>query len=144
MFFLADMGAERIEAANKLSPAEVAAGGWERLFDGTSTTAWTINWPIDDSAMKSPGTGAMNYTKKTYDNFEWRVDFKVDTGGNSGFFIRTKASDWYCDGFEVAVLDSKNGGDNGVDGKNRSSAANGDTLAKGALDPATGNPFSVG
>lgn len=125
-------------AANQLSAAEKASG-FKLLFDGASSSQWTINWPIEDSAMKSPNTGAMIYTKEKFTNFEWRVDFKMNANGNSGFFIRT-GSDWYCDGFEVAALDSRGGGDSDV----RSNSANGDKLGPGILDFRTGKDFTVG
>ncbi|MDB5048934.1 MAG: hypothetical protein JWO30_2005 [Fibrobacteres bacterium] len=123
---------------NVLTPAETKAG-FKLLFDGASSSQWTINWPIDDSAMKSPGTGNMIYSKESFTDFEWKVDFKVNANGNSGFFIRTK-TDWYCDGFEVAVLDSKDGGD----GNQRSDPANGDKLPAGIMDVRTGQPFVAG
>ncbi|GEM_PF-3032671 len=136
-------GTFKAEAANKLSPAEIAAGGWESLFDGVSTSQWTVDnpkkWIIDDSAMKSVNTGAMLYSVKEYADFEWRVDFKVNLSGNSGFFIRTK-NDWYCDGFEVAILDSKEGGD----ADERSDPANGDKLPAGIPDLNTGRNFTAG
>ncbi len=132
------LGASRTEAANNLSTAETKAG-FKLLFDGASTSQWTINWGIDDSAMHSPNTGAMIYTKEEFSNLEWKIDFKVNASGNSGFFIRTK-SDWYCDGFEVAVLDSKEGGDADA----RSDGANGDKLPAGVMNINTGKNFTAG
>jgi hypothetical protein len=125
-------------AANTLSPAETKAG-FKLLFDGASTAQWSLNWGIDDSAMHSPNTGAMIYSKAEFANFEWKVDFKVNAGGNSGFFIRTK-SDWYCDGFEVAALDSRTGGDADA----RSNSANGDKLPAGVMNINTGKVFATG
>lgn len=117
------------EAANNvLTPAETKAG-FKLLFDGANSSQWSINWAINDSAMYSPNTGAMIYSKEEFTNFEWKVDFKVNAGGNSGFFIRTK-NDWYCDGFEVGVLDSKAGGDADA----RSNSANGDKLSAGIFN----------
>ena len=129
---------ENAQAANKLSAAEQKSG-FKLLFDGASTTPWTINWAVDDSAMKSPNTGAMIYTKEKFQDFEWRVDFKVNEGGNSGFFIRT-GSDWYCDGFEVAVLDSRKGGDASA----VSDAANMDKMPAGIMNFNTGKDFPTG
>ncbi len=135
---VAAMALGQAQAANKLTAAEQKAG-FKLLFDGASTSQWTINWAVDDSAMKSPNTGAMIYSKEEFTNFEWKIDFKVNDGGNSGFFIRTK-TDWYCDGFEVAVLDSKNGGDASA----LSDGANGDKLSAGILDVRTGKNFTAG
>jgi hypothetical protein len=139
LFVAMAMGVNKVQALNNvLSPAETRAG-FKLLFDGVSTSQWTINWAIDDSAMYSPNTGAMIYTKEEFTNFEWKVDFKMNVGGNSGFFIRTK-KDWYCDGFEVAALDSKAGGDAGA----LSNSANGDKLPAGIFDQAQNKNFTAG
>jgi hypothetical protein len=141
---------------NTLSPAETAAG-WRLLWDGTAGGRGTylkagINgasntWVIDDNGIKDPNpddaanksADAFLYSKDEYTNFEWRVDFKVNAGGNSGLFIRGK-TDWYCDGFEVAILDSKDRGDGNV----RSNPANGDKMSAGILDVGTGQNFVAG
>jgi hypothetical protein len=132
------LGLMQAEGANTLTPAEQKAG-FKLLFDGASPSQWSLDWGIDDSAMHSPNTGAMIYSKEEFSNFEWKVDFKVNAGGNSGFFIRTK-SDWYCDGFEVAVLDSKTGGDADA----RSNSANGDKLPAGIFNVNKGANFAAG
>ncbi len=137
--FLLGLSATGVHALNNvLTPAETKAG-FKLLFDGVSPGQWTLPWGINDSAMHSPNTGAMIYSKEEFTNFEWKIDFKVNAAGNSGFFIRTK-NDWYCDGFEVAVLDSRTGGDNDA----RSNSANGDKLPAGVLNFATGRNFATG
>lgn len=124
-------------AANTLSKAEQASG-FKLLFDGVSTSQWTANWPIEDSAMKSPGGGPALNSKEKYANFEWRVDIKVNAGGNSGLFIRVDKDD-YCDGFEVGILDSKDG----EDANDRSQRPNQDRLPAGIFNINTGADFAA-
>lgn len=144
---------------NKLNAAETAAG-FKLLWDGTAAGRNTLlkggvngnatsnTWVIDDNGIKDPNpddpaniraSDVFLYSKEQYDNFEWRLDFKVNAGGNSGLFIRTR-SDWYCDGFEVGILDSRQGGD----ANERSNAGNKDILPAGILDYRTGSNFVAG
>ena len=112
------------EAVNQLSPGEKKAG-WILLFDGVNkTTEWKVgesgdatsnDWDIEDSSMKSPNhqySESMLFTKKTFDNFEWKADWKLNKGGNSGLFIRVPVkTGWFCGSYEFAILDDSSGGD---------------------------------
>lgn len=84
---------------NQLTEREVA-GGWELLFDGSSTEAWIgakstsfpdKGWSIVDGDLivHASGGGESAHggdivTKKDYGNFELEVDFKMTEGANSG------------------------------------------------------------
>jgi hypothetical protein len=83
---------------NTLTAKEKAAG-WQRLFDGTSTTGWhgynkqdIKAWAIEDCSLKTTGTEG-NYgsdkrpdlvTDAEFTNFELSLDWKATAGGNSG------------------------------------------------------------
>ncbi len=109
---------------NQLSEAEKKAG-WILLFDGTNKTAeWKVgesgdassnDWEIDEGAMKSPNkqySESMLFTKRTFDNFEWKADWKLNKGGNSGLFIRVPVKPgWFCGSYEFAIQDDSSGGD---------------------------------
>jgi len=108
-------------SANTLTPAEIRAG-WTLIFDGVdknanlrvgetgTTNSWTISAP--DSAIASPNTGAMLFTKQSYSNFEFSADWKLNMTGNSGMFFRVNAAvGWICSGPEYAILDDVNGAD---------------------------------
>ncbi len=79
----------------KLSPEEKAQG-FNLLFDGQSLDGWTTltdnwgGWSVQNGTIYCNGTG--NYawlrSKRLYDNFILRLEFKILQNGNSGLFIR--------------------------------------------------------
>ncbi len=77
-----------------LTPQEKAAG-WTLLWDGKTWNGWECTdktpdcWIIDDNAMCYTVKGhGYEYTKQTFGNFEFKCDFMVDKGTNSGIFFR--------------------------------------------------------
>lgn len=90
------------------------AGGWELLFDGKTLSGWGCTdpkpggWIIDKSALFYTNKGGgYEYTQKTFGNFEFKTDFMVDKGTNSGIFFRwADLGDPVQTGFEMQVLDS--------------------------------------
>jgi len=87
---------------NTLTDAETKEG-WKLLFDGTTTNGWRgynkqtfpdKGWEVKDGVLtvKYSGTGEAGYggdiiTTEQYENFEFSLDFKVSTGGNSGILF---------------------------------------------------------
>ena len=82
------------EQHNTLSPLEVAEG-WTLLFDGESLDQWRsylkdelTGWIVEDGTMKALGKGGEAegdiITLKQYENFELSLEWKIDTGGNTG------------------------------------------------------------
>ncbi|MBO9660040.1 MAG: DUF1080 domain-containing protein [Chitinophagaceae bacterium] len=104
--------------------------GWELLFDGKTVNGWhkyghpgTIGsaWKVDDNALhldasvkkgwKIEGGGDV-VTDGEFTNFHLQLDWKIDTGGNSGiiFYVNedtTKYEDTYNTGPEMQVLDNE-------------------------------------
>lgn len=94
-------------APNTLT-AEEQADGWRLLFDGTTTTGWRNahaetfpekGWEVRDGALvvlESGGGEAENggdiVTVDEYGDFEFKVDFKLTPGANSGikYFVTEK------------------------------------------------------
>ena len=80
-----------LAAPNELTPAEKAAG-YESLFDGKSLAAWRgykrpdvpTGWQALDGAIVLVGPGSDLVTVKTYRSFEFRFDWKIAPGENSG------------------------------------------------------------
>jgi hypothetical protein len=119
--------------------------GFVALFDGTTTDQWMNarsgkfpgkGWAIEGDCLKHPtkGGGGDIITKSTYEQFDFRFEWKVSKGANSGvkyFIIRERGSL----GHEYQVLDDANHPD-GAKGANRQTAAFYDVL-----DPANDKPL---
>jgi hypothetical protein len=65
---------------------------WTTLFDGTHANDWTpignANWRLVDGTLQADvGTGFL-VSKRSYSDFEIRVEFWADPDANSGIFIR--------------------------------------------------------
>src|SRR6266571_5446624 len=71
--------------------------GWTSLFDGKTLGGWKNNgqekWSVDQGTILCASTvGHYGYltTEKTYKNFNLRLRFKGEKGGNSGVFLRSR------------------------------------------------------
>jgi hypothetical protein len=124
--------ANNANIANTLTEEE-KKDGWELLFDGSSTKGWhrygstpnTIGaaWGVRDSSLsldadmkkdkkewQAKGGGDI-VTDNEYENFHLKLDWKVDTAGNSGiiFYIHEDSAkyehSWHT-GPEMQVLDN--------------------------------------
>jgi len=112
---------------NKLT-ADEASGGWKLLFDGTTSTGWRgynktefpKGWEVVDGAFHCIGTGTgeagaenggdIIYDKK-FKNFQFKAEWKISKGGNSGiFYLGQEVKDWpiYKTAPEMQVLDNIN------------------------------------
>ena len=93
---------------NKLSDTEKQEG-FELLFDGktVSDEIWqgaVSGYPVEDGVIVCREGGQL-LTKKEYDNFVFRFEFKLPPAGNNGVGIRTpigKDSAYY--GMEIQIL----------------------------------------
>ncbi|MBL7751306.1 MAG: DUF1080 domain-containing protein [Chitinophagaceae bacterium] len=121
-------------ADNTLSEQE-KADGWQLLFDGSTKTGWHVYnavsdgsaWVIDSGTLhldpkemiewQTKGGGDI-VTDAEYENFHLKLDWKIDTAGNSGvmFYIHESPDTslhkyaWYT-GPEMQVLDNVRHGD---------------------------------
>ena len=82
-------------AENTLTPKEKKQG-WQLLFDGNDMSQWrnfkkeglNPEWVVEDGTMKLTGAGGGDIlTRKTYRNFDMRLEWNISEGGNSGIFI---------------------------------------------------------
>lgn len=102
--------------------------GWQLLFDGTSTKGWHSYgdsvagkaWKVDsgvlhfDASVKENGkvTGGGDLTTDSaYDNFHLKLEWKIDSNGNSGiiFYVHEDTARYkksYETGPEMQVLDN--------------------------------------
>lgn len=81
-------------APNTLTPEERAAG-FELLFDGEALDGWhvfhqegTPGWEARNGTLARVGPGGDLVTDRVFDDFELRLQWKVDSGGNSGILYR--------------------------------------------------------
>ncbi len=95
--------------------------GWTDLLPGNKLDAhWTTkgNWSINDEGVVKlqprPGeTGWTRYdaylwSKKEYKDFEIEFDYKVEKGGNSGFYFRVgDKNSPVAKGIEVQIYDAR-------------------------------------
>ncbi len=80
---------------NTLTAAE-RADGWTLLFDGETTDGWRgynaesmpDGWQAVDGALARVGQGGDIISEAQFENFELRIEWKLETGGNSGIFFR--------------------------------------------------------
>ncbi len=70
---------------------------WESLFNGQDLTGWdrvgSEKWVVEDGAIYGEGvTDEYGYlaTKKKYQSFDLRLQFKCEASGNSGVYIHTE------------------------------------------------------
>ena len=143
---------------NELSQSEIEEG-WELLFDGESTDKWRVynmdsmpdhGWQIEDGLLvfRPPAdedgwsSGLDIITKETYSDFEFKIDWKVERGGNSGIFYHVLEQEdqaIFWSGPEFQILDNINhpDADQGIDG-NRKAGSLYDLLP---ADPQNTRPY---
>jgi hypothetical protein len=99
--------------------ADAAKGAWvDLLAGGDLGKHWTTtgNWSLADGvATLTPRPGEKGWTrwtaylwsKKTYGDFAIEFDYKLQKGGNSGFYFRVAdVNDPVAKGIEVQIYDS--------------------------------------
>lgn len=79
-----------------LSEPEVV-DGWINLFDGKSLYGWTpnsdANWRVEDGTVVCDGDEkGLLQTNFQFANYEFKCEFKLEKGGNSGVFLRSQFS----------------------------------------------------
>ena len=96
-----------------LTAAEVDSG-WLALFDGETTFGWRAaseaNWSVKDGIISvSEGDQGLLRTTSQFDDFELKLQFKIEADTNSGVFIRTspKPKDPAGDCFEINLASKK-------------------------------------
>lgn len=95
------------------SPARAEDAGdskWVSLFDGKTMDGWEkvgnddSHWKVEDGALAGTGSPSMLVcTKGPYKNFRYRVEAKINDGGNSGVYFRTTRKPGFMDGYEAQV-----------------------------------------
>ena len=79
---------------NTLTAAE-RSDGWRLLFDGETTNGWRgfrqdtmpDGWQAVDGALARVGQAGDIVSEEQFENFDLRVEWKIEAGGNSGIFF---------------------------------------------------------
>jgi hypothetical protein len=83
--------------AGLVAIAQAPPDGWVPLFNGTDLTGWKKNgeerWVVEQNTILCEST-ASKYgyltTEKSYRDFDLRLKFKGEAGGNSGVFFHSR------------------------------------------------------
>ena len=87
--------------------------GYVSLFDGKALSGWVVmgdkSWEVDAKTgviVGKGGTGGWLRSEKEYENFVWRLEYRVQQeGGNSGMFLRaTEDGNPAFTGMEIQIL----------------------------------------
>ncbi|MEJ7778838.1 MAG: DUF1080 domain-containing protein [Daejeonella sp.] len=107
---------------NAINSSEKA--GWQKLFDGKTTTGWHTygkssagtKWKITDGALyldasdKTAGQSGDLVTNEEFENYHLKMEWKISKGGNSGIIFNVhedpKYNATYSTGPEMQVLDN--------------------------------------
>jgi Domain of Unknown Function (DUF1080) len=116
---------ETVTSNNSLLTEDEQKDGWQLLFDGTSTKGWHNfggvavgnAWSVQDNSLFFDGSlkkdtlGQDILTDEEYENFHLKLEWKVDSNGNSGimFYVNEDTAvnkKPYWTGPEMQVLDN--------------------------------------
>jgi len=104
---------ESVKLEPKFLPKEEYLAGWISLFDGKSMVGWhqseNVNWKIEDDALSANGPErGLLMTTIPFSDYEFRCEYRLEKGGNSGVFLRTELSpkDPGKDCYELNMCDS--------------------------------------
>ncbi|MDR0871375.1 MAG: DUF1080 domain-containing protein, partial [Planctomycetaceae bacterium] len=90
---------------------EMKKDGWYSIFDGKTLDDWKSNEKYEGFEVKDGcivGKGNRNhlyYMKEQYGNFEFKMDVKINHGGNSGVYVKSQWQEevFPTTGFELQV-----------------------------------------
>ncbi len=109
--------ATRADTPNTLT-AQEKADGWVLLFDGSTTAGWhgynqttmPDGWAVKDGALTRVGKTTDIASDKEYASFDFKFDWKIAQGGNSGVMYHVVESpnykSSYFTGPEYQLLDN--------------------------------------
>jgi hypothetical protein len=94
-----------------LAATGAQAEEWVSLFDGKTLSGWTqgggqgkSHWEVKDGAIVGTGSASMLYSPKTYKNFKYRAEVKINDHGNSGLYFRCPAPNGsFSEGYEAQI-----------------------------------------
>jgi len=89
---------------------EMKRDGWVSIFDGKTLEGWKSNekyegFKIENGAIVGFGERNHLYYMEELQNFELKLDIKINKGCNSGVYVKSQWQDaaWPTTGFEIQV-----------------------------------------
>ncbi len=87
--------------------------GWVQIFDGETLDGWKSNektpgFKVENGAIIGFGGRNHLYFMEELENFEMKIDVKINKGGNAGVYVKSQWQDeaWPVTGFELQVNSS--------------------------------------
>ena len=84
--------------------------GWVQLFNGKDLTGWKVypsgtgQWKVENGILIGSGPASHLFSQRDdYENFVYRVEAKINDGGNSGQYFRTKFGPGFPKGYEAQI-----------------------------------------
>jgi Domain of Unknown Function (DUF1080) len=84
--------------------------GFVSLFNGRDLTGWKTlpedkaKWEVKDGAIVGTGEVGHLYSERgDYENFIYRIEAKINDGGNSGQYFRAKMQKGFPPGYEAQI-----------------------------------------
>jgi len=92
------------------SGLQAQEAGWVSLFDGKSLEGWEkvgkedSSWEVKDGVILGTGSQSMLvYNVKSFKNFRYRAQIKINDKGNSGLYFRATRKPTFSDGYEAQI-----------------------------------------
>jgi len=94
---------------------EMKQDGWVSIFDGKTLEGWKPNegdknFKVENGCIVGYGEKKNHlYYMEELENFELKIDVKINKGGNSGVYVKSQWQDaaWPTTGFELQVNSSQ-------------------------------------
>ncbi len=97
-------------AADKKEDQKATDKGWVQLFNGKDLTGWKVypsgtgQWKVENGILIGSGPASHLFSQRDdYENFVYRVEAKINDGGNSGQYFRTKFGPGFPKGYEAQI-----------------------------------------
>jgi hypothetical protein len=83
---------------------------WAQLFNGKDLKGWKTHpadkakWEVKDGILTGSGRAGHLFSERgDYENFRYRVEAKINDGGNSGQYFRTQFGPSFPKGYEAQI-----------------------------------------
>jgi hypothetical protein len=99
-----------LSAADKKDDKKDDDKGWTPIFNGKNLDGWMIHpedkarWSVKDNCIVGEGGVGHLYTYRgDYENFDFKIEAKINDKGNSGQYFRTKFQKGFPAGYEAQI-----------------------------------------